>query len=103
MIETLFEERDTELIKKLTKLLEVTETREMKLSNITEKIYKQLNDLAQSLDVMIGPSDKSTGILFNFTFLYICCLTLLIRSTLILEVYTFKNIYIYIYIYLLTY
>ncbi len=52
MIKILFEENDSELINKLSKIFEVTEAREIKLSNITEKIYNELHNLAESLDVM---------------------------------------------------
>jgi hypothetical protein len=52
MIELLFEQHDIELVNKLSKIFEKTEARETKLSNITEKIYKELHALAQSIDVM---------------------------------------------------
>lgn len=52
LIKVLFEENDAELIKKLSKIFEITEAREVKLSSITEKIYDELHILAESLDVM---------------------------------------------------
>lgn len=50
-----FKENDLKLVKNLNDLLERTLARESKLYNVTDKIYKELEDLNQYIGRMAGP------------------------------------------------
>ena len=61
LLKILFEENDLILINKFSKIFGITEAREVKLSNVTENIYKQLHNLAESIDTS---DSKKHGILY---------------------------------------
>ena len=53
-MEKLFEVEDLELVNKLTSLLNLTNNRESKVSNVTEKLYSELENMSKQLRKMIG-------------------------------------------------
>lgn len=53
-MEKLFEVEDLELVDKLTSLLNLTNNRESKVSNVTDRLYSELENMSRQLKKMIG-------------------------------------------------